>query len=284
MSTSLRNKLLLTIFLCLIFVISFGVCYSFVKIKMGGSIIIERDPTVDDSIKKEEVDKRKDKEEKEFVLSAKKKPVVLKSTKAIGALIIQTYEFTLNGDVKSFTIEYTKSEQFEYTYIKGQSYDGIELVNLTMNTKGNYFTTEYIDRVYGTKYMEVIRGEDGKEYLVVMSHVSLMSTTNKIKYYIFDQNGKCINRDEEITVAVLGQNLKISDEENMWYKNDLISTEVQSRAKIEDNKIHVLKHVHEGDCLGKIEERIYTIVDGSLKYTTKKNFEVAELNGTCSVR
>lgn len=262
MSIKMRNRFLIIIFLSFVFVSSFGCCYSFVKIKMGGPIVIERG--TDDSILDGE-------NSYEFNDGVK-----LLFTQKQGKDILQNYEVILNKKVKNFTVRFFSENDSDGVQMTGESFGNIKLF-LKLSESDENFTVENLEKLYNTKYMSIIRGRDGKSYLAVMT-----STQSIDEYLIFDDNLNCINKDEHIVVLDRRQTLGLDSEMDVWYRNDLISSESnQIRAKLEDDKIYYLKHVHSGDCLGKLEDRIYSIENGILKYVAKKTFGVVNVSGIC---
>ena len=62
---------------------------------------------------------------------------------------------------------------------------------------------------------------------------------------------------------------------------DLYKQHKNYQAKIENNKIYYLAHIHNGDCLGNLEERVYTIKNDKLIYEVLNTYKVLNGAGVC---
>lgn len=260
-SVKWRNRLLLIIFLLFVLLTSFGCCYSFIKINMGSPIVIDRTPITPNN----EINKVNDGIKKVFTTTRDDQ-------------IIQSYEVILNGKKSSFNIVYLKSLIDKEMKITGMMNNELEIVTLKEDIDD--FQNEYIDRIYGSNYMQIIMGSDGKNYLAVLSFTNIHG---KMVYLLFDDEMNYINRDDEIIAMNKGQFLEVANLENVWYRDSIINKDNKSqlRVKIDGNKIYYLKHIHSGDCLGKLEDRIITIFNSKLLYDVKRSFSVINSYGTC---
>ncbi|HBA37690.1 MAG TPA: hypothetical protein DCY94_03120 [Firmicutes bacterium] len=274
MSSKTRNYLLLGIFLCFVFVSSFGICYSFIKIKMGGPIIIERGQPNND--KNSEVEKDDTEDNKKIEVTD---GVTLKNVEVLKNKIVQSFSLTVNGESKLFSINYEKLFSENGEIIRGRGIDGTLLVELQMR-EGENFDASYVSQIFGSQSIGFIAGADNENYVIVNS-ISNKNNVQRSEYYIFDSDLKCINKNEPILIFDGSQKIVLEGDKSLWGKDDPNDYDVQLRAKKEDRKIIAFVHVHEGDCLGTVERREYTIEHGSLKFVTEEVSRVDRVDGTC---
>lgn len=271
MSIGLRNKLLLVLFLLFVLVSSFGITYSIVKIKLGPPVIVVKGAVVGSQ------------------QSVSDDGIVQVDANRNGNIIEVNYEVTLNGKTRKFSIEYSQERNCQYPleeckiFVKGNGPQGIVLFDGIYRENEQPLDINYFRSAYDSKYMSIVKGTDGKSYLVVMNYLAQESRGTKIEYFIFDDELKYINQEDEIIVSVKNQELQVKDEVDVFYRNDLFDNEKkQIRAKLEDGQIYYLKHIHQGDCLGSLEDRIYHIDSGSIRYEAKRSFEIVNRTGACN--
>lgn len=227
-----------------------------------------------------------------------KTSIVLKDTKKKGSNITQTFEIYMNNKKVLFDLTYTDTvtKLDEENGSKGMEtlegkFDGLTLINTwkSISNMDDYektlFDESVINREFTTDNFKIIKGEDGKEYLLVNSQIKDNYYTPESNYlYIFNDELKLINNTLDCVFgnkkgmiihpgesAITSSSMKTY--ENSFGYDGLTSKNIF--VKIDGNKIYYLYQnfkSSETDNYGTIEEREYTINDNKLKYNVVKSY------------
>lgn len=230
--------------------------------------------------------------------------VILQNTQIKDNTIIQEYLVTLNGKRNILKVEYDYNYSYEYYLIGyihiekviGQFQDHEFYFYETFSDEGEstvkskIFNVDTISSKFNEKNFQIIKGEDGKNYLLVITyqHYSLTpSNSDAASLYIFNDNLEIVTSDlynhsgcksETMTINSGITTLILKDNIYPWYEDSFgvcVDNEKYCRinVKIEDNQIYYLMPVF-NESLGYLEERRYKINNSKLVYEIVNVYEL----------
>ncbi len=230
------------------------------------------------------------------------------NSKQDGTIITQKYKAYINDKVLDLDVLYTyRVEELEND---PNGYKRLEIVEGIYNNiklfshkaksnsssqKAAMFDTGKIDKEMNGDYFRVIRGTDGKDYIAMATHYYDFSNVPTNNYlYILNDNLEVINNIfEDVSHCFYGKQVMmihpgtvgLLSNDNIWYQNQFKYNNLRrnyTSLKIEDDKIYYLYHnilVDDVGNFGNIEERVYTIKDNKMEYTTEKVYRADGIYG-----
>ncbi len=263
----------------------------------------EEKPNVGDKpIKEDNLNIKEENNEEDKKDSNLKDGVILQNTQVKNDAIIQEYLVVLNGkrNILSLVYSYDYSNEYYYTeYIhvekvkaKFQDYEFYfyETFSDEGTIKDKIFNTDTILDKFSEKNFQIFKGEDGKNYLLVITfqHYSLTPSNSDVaNLYIFNDNLEIVTSDlynysgcksEAMTINSGITTLILKDNIYPWYEDYFgvcLGNEKYCRinVKIEDNSIYYLiPSFYKGTKY--LEERKYKINNSNLVYEVINTYEV----------
>ncbi len=234
-----------------------------------------------------------DNKEKEDVILSD--GIKLKDIKKIGDKVTENFEIVLNGKKKDFLVEfkYEKDEQFNSEYIIGTFNNYVVELDYHPMEEGNkdaLLTTSNIKNIFNVNDFKIIKGNDNKNYLLVISkgyvdNVAFIFNDNleNIATDIEDIYDRAINLQNEASkngfMITTFYNTPCDDGlDKIWYKNAFnIKDKTDFALKIDNNKIYYLATIKRDDNTYHLEERAYTINNNKLSYTVLNDYSVTNI-------
>ena len=259
-----KNTILYVIIVILLIIIAIGATYIVVSNKNKTEIqepnSNERFPIEDEPI-----------DEKELTLED---GVTLKNVNKKDNTVIQEYEMVLNGEKKTFEVNFNIEEQDGYFEINATIGDEnvFRIMNDFEETPSDYIN--YIDKYFNEDNFIIFPGDDGVNYLIVETFFLPPANGIGVDYNFYNQDFDFIGK---LDFIVQGQGLNVEDE-SIFYDTEGYENN-QVRSKIEGNKIYHL--YFEGCEPGDIEERVYRVENDQLKYEVINTYPVLGVAGAC---
>lgn len=230
--------------------------------------------------------------------------VKLLSTRAKNDKIIQEYEVTLNGKIKTLELEfsYYKDDTFEVAeYIvtgtfnqnniiysnvirdKYEEQDG-EIKIIQTRNKEEIFNINIIKNNINENNFQIIKGEDNKSYLLLYPYTKEIDfPINPTVILLFNDELKLISENLISKNESPDYIVRNGFTDNEYTGN--IPCEVEKSynefkyAKIENNKIYFLYPKLNRDDLseGILEERIYTINNNKLNHKINNTYKITSI-------
>lgn len=206
--------------------------------------------------------------------------------------IIQKYKAYINGKTIDLEVRYSYKianlpQDDEDGYAREEIVEGKlngrtmflhQVKNNSTSQRAAMFETGKIDREFNDKYFRIIRGEDGKDYIVVSTHIYDDYNKPRANYlYIMNDELKVINEIfDDATRCTTGKypmmihpgTYGLLSTEHIWYDNEFKHDNLQKNyisVKLDDTKLYYLYNDLDKN---NIEERVYTISNDMLYYKT----------------
>ena len=235
--------------------------------------------------------------------------VKLVDTEKIEDSFVQTYQIMINGKERELQIEFLYRDN---TSLKEQSltgdYNGATLYAYYENyeEEATLYDENMIDSSFNENNFSFIKGVGGESYLLIYTNIYPEASLEEDKLYILNENLEFVANDlvdyagstdtRGMTIMSTYTNYTLEGEEYPWYTDSFNACSTPSNCyidiKIEDNKIYylvpVLNEVSEEEeedeedvntNYGNLEERVYTIRDGSLCYEVIKRYKIIDVKG-----
>ena len=235
--------------------------------------------------------------------------VKLVDTEKIEDSFVQTYQIMINGKERELQIEFLYRDN---TSLKEQSltgdYNGATLYAYYENyeDEATLYDENMIDSSFNENNFSFIKGVGGESYLLIYTNIYDDGAGEEDKLYILNENLEFVANDlvdyagstdtRGMTIMSTYTNYTLEGEEYPWYTDSFNACSTPSNCyidiKIEDNKIYylvpVLNEVSEEEeedeedvntNYGNLEERVYTIRDGSLCYEVIKRYKIIDVKG-----
>lgn len=235
--------------------------------------------------------------------------VKLVDTEKIEDSFVQTYQIMINGKERELQIEFLYRDN---TSLKEQSltgdYNGATLYAYYENyeEEATLYDENMIDSSFNENNFSFLKGIGGESYLLIYTNIYDDGAGEEDKLYILNENLEFVANDlvdyagstdtRGMTIMSTYTNYTLEGEEYPWYTDSFNACSTPSNCyidiKIEDNKIYylvpVLNEVSEEEeedeedvniDYGNLEERVYTIRDGSLCYEVIKRYKIIDVKG-----
>lgn len=240
----------------------------------------------------------------------KKGEIKFLNSKLEESTITQKYKAYINGKELDMEVVYSyKIDNIDPELNEG--YSRLETVEGKLNgtllyknekktnsesQKAELFETTKIDKVYNGDYFKVVRGTDGKDYIAIATHFYDIDYDHQQANYLYILNDELeiinrqfkdpsnCSREAEVMMIHPGAVGLLTDMK-IWYNNQFSYDNHRKNytsLKIEDDKIYYLYHDIKTDSdgnYGAIEERMYTINNDKLEYTTLKTYRAESMYG-----
>ncbi len=259
------------------------------------------------AVTKENMEKEKDNEKENS--SQLPNSVKFKEMKTVGNTIVGYFDMVLNNKKTVFKIEYTsEAYQDSFVIIKGKLSNSkeailIDIAELINNQDMNKsFNENDLKAKITENNFQFIKGEDNKDYMLVMIEAENFSGNPSAYLYAYNDNLELItgdignincgsNKESEAMDIINGEtSIEIAEESlKNGYKNNFKFTKEHNNnvnVIIEGNKIYYLKanlvDNNEDNSFGTLEERIYTLKNSKWIYEVKRRFKIVNVAGaTC---
>jgi len=255
----------------LLIIISSGITYLVMDKNYENKTVIEKNKNNKDSDKNENL---KDK-------------ITLIETKKNNNKIIQEYEIVLNNQKNNLKVEYEykKLDETAWNVVSAKISENQYIsFDITSETE---FNKEKINDKFNEKNFQIIKGEDNKNYLGI---VTLMDNAGYLYIYndkleILDGNSNDAYKIEKGFTIHPFTNTPCKFIEDPTYKNNLnfkVYDQLIDKLhlKIEENKIYYLATVTDSDENNYnnyyLEERVYKINNNKIKYEVLNKYKIIE--------
>ncbi len=232
--------------------------------------------------------------------------VTLVKTEEIEGSFVQTYDIVINGLEKTLEVAFLYRDN---TSLKEQSltgeYNGATLYAYyeEYDKVASGFDENMIASSFNEDNFAFIRGVDGESYLMIHTNIYDDGAGEEDKLYILNENLEFVSNDlvdytgstsEGMSIMSTYTSYALKGDEYPWYTDTFNAcaspTNCHINVKIEDEQIYylvpVLKEVLENTDeeeeitdYGELEERVYTIDEGSLSYEVVKRYTIIGVRG-----
>ena len=222
--------------------------------------------------------------------------VKLVDTKKENDKIVQEYEIVLNGKKNTMNLEFNYNEYEDHIMFRTDreidgNYKDYNFYSSYVESI-NEFTEEKVNEDFNENNFYIIRGEDQKNYLLILDDVATDYGDN-LNGYLFNDKLELITKNlnnSPYNVSnpnafniLMADNVPCkfaSDVDPLYKKAFNRKTFAQDGffMKIENNKIYYLIPIFDENSLatdtGILEERVYTIKDNKLSYEVINTYQI----------
>jgi hypothetical protein len=229
--------------------------------------------------------------------------IELKNTTKVGNKVTEEYELSLNGKTQNLNVEFVYENAEDYLKAVRGTLNGmdilyyLELVNQVYANDEEFenksLEVTLVNYLFNENNFKIIKGTDGKYYLGIVA--DFVKEGQNSYLYIFNDSLEQVN---DSVASYLGgtllkiistENYELQDDVEPWYssgvKLGLNEYDLPVLLKIEDDKIYNFALASAYDCGaedGTMEERVYTINNNKLEYTTINTYKITGLTtGQC---
>lgn len=229
-----------------------------------------------------------------------KNTVKFKNITTSNSKIIETFDIVMNNKKSVFEIEYSSKndEANAIINIKLPETKQTLMVDLNEHTTFENFNTDYLKNYIKENNFQFIKGEDNKDYLLVVVEAENFSGGPSAYLYAYDDDMNLVTGDvsydscsnDEMMAIVYGptSNETVEEPGKSGYRNNFNLTKKYDdtiNVKIEGDKVYYLKadyNAANDEIDGILEERIYTIKNSKWEYKIKNKFKIITSSGaTC---
>lgn len=238
--------------------------------------------------------------------------VTLVKTEEIDGSFVQTYDIVINGIERMLEVEFLSrdSQGLKEQSLTGQ-FNGVTLYAYyeTYEEEATTYDVNMLSNGFNENNFSFISGHDGESYLLIHTNIYPDGAGEEDKLFILDENLEFVANDlvdysgssdaKGMTIMSTYTGYTLEDDEYPWYTDNFNVCTTPSNCyinvKIEDNKIYYLVPVlnevsedkneddeennNEATDYGELEERVYTIDDGSLSYEVIKRYTIIGVSG-----
>lgn len=209
--------------------------------------------------------------------------------------IVENYKIIINGVEKEFSLSFFYQVDNESkTYSVSASYNG-NLLYYNMDEYENVediktYDENMINNCFNESNFKFIKGEDNKNYLVIITNIGNNLAGREEKIFILNDDLEFVNNDlidyagnnnvDGMSIMSTYTKYILENDAYPWYTDvykmcsDLNDCFIN--VKIEENKIFYL--VPDKN-FSNLEERVYTIDNGSLEYEVINRYKIVDVFG-----
>lgn len=220
--------------------------------------------------------------------------VKLKETKKDGDKIVQNFTIDINGKSHLMKLEFNNTNADSWQTVKGL-YKNIELYSYESDANMN-FNEEAIKSVMNEKNFGFIKGTDNKFYLYVLATNTYPAGDQNIFMYIFNDELEMIQGNMKYQTPGKYRTFAVNNGQTLYYVGEKEEHKTYTDTfgicdgkeycdnilKIVDNKIYyyeVIDFQIADKTTGTLEERVYTVGNNKLEYTTINKYNIVSIVG-----
>lgn len=232
--------------------------------------------------------------------------ISLISTRQDDGNFVQKYKIIINGIEKELELtfiydddkdELTQSlsasfkDNLLFYYWESYGVDGE--INEDIYKNGEPYDTNMINNNFNESNFSFIKGEDDKNYLIIVSSIGESVAGREEKLFVLDENFDFVNNNlvdyagnaetDGMTIMSTYTSYVLDNNAYPWYTDNFKIcgnlTECYINVKIDSHKIYYLVPVYENNKLINLQERVYTINDAKFEYEVLNDFAIKNVYG-----